>query len=466
MPRSVRSCRRAPFRRGLVLIDPPFEAPSEWESLAAAVAEARARFPAAIVAAWYPLKGRAAARTLGDMLVAGGVRDLVAYEFWLRPPLDAARLNGCGVLVANNPFRPGAGGRAPARGTRRPPGRCPGSAAHLADRAAGGRVSARAETAAPDIAVIGAGAWGQALAIVAARAGRRVALWARRPLEVCDASGLSRRLPGIALPAEIEVTGESSPPARRRWWWCRCSISGRCWHRLPGHSPLVFCCKGIEAASTLLPIELAAALQPERPAAVLSGPNFAREIAAGLPAASVLAAHDLALATRLAAVVGTELLRIYPGGDPLGCELAGAAKNVIAIAAGIATGAGLGENARAALITRGLAEIARLVQAEGGRTETVYGLAGAGDLLLTCTTPASRNFRVGAAIGRGEGAIPRTDGIDDVAEGVATAPALVARAAAGGVELPVAAMVARILSGAIGVSEACKILLARPRQRE
>ncbi len=322
----------------------------------------------------------------------------------------------------------------------------------------------------PEIAVIGAGAWGQALAIVAARAGRRVALWARRPDEVRDAAGQSRRLAGLVLPAEIAIWRDL-PEAR-----AATLVAVPVQHlrpvlaRLPGTSPLVFCSKGIEAATGRLPIEIAAELLPGREVAVLSGPNFAREIAAGLPAASVLAAGDMERAERLAAMLATPTLRLYAGHDPLGCELAGAAKNVIAIAAGIATGAALGENARAALITRGLAEIARLVRAEGGDSETVYGLAGAGDLLLTCTTTTSRNFRVGAALGRGEQLASRGgvgNGVgEDVAEGIATAAALVARARAKGVELPIASVVAQILEGAIGVDSAVKILLARPRQRE
>ncbi len=318
----------------------------------------------------------------------------------------------------------------------------------------------------PAIAVIGAGAWGQALAGVAARAGNRVALWARRPEAVLDAAGRSPRLGGIALPPAIAIVGELPEATVATLVAVPVQHLRPILARLPGTSPLVFCCKGMEAGSTLLPRELGALLQPERAGAVLSGPNFAAEIARGLPAASVLAAADLSLAEALADRIATPAFRLYPGDDPLACELAGAAKNVIAIAAGVTAGAALGDNARAALITRGLAEIARLVAAEGGRSETVFGLAGAGDLLLTCTGPASRNYRVGVALGRGEALGGILAGRHDVAEGVATAPALVARAGARGVELPIAALVARLLAGAIGVTEAIETLLARPRQRE
>ena len=314
----------------------------------------------------------------------------------------------------------------------------------------------------PDIAVLGAGAWGQALAVMLGRAGHRVALWARRPDHVLDpVTGQSRRLPGIALPPGVAIVADL--PIAQRLVLVAVPVQ----HlrpvlaRLGGAAPLVFCCKGLEAATGKLPTELAAELQPGRPALVLGGPNFAAEIARGQPAAAVLAGTDPALTDALADVLATPQFRIYPGADPLGCGLAGAAKNVVAIAAGIATGARLGENARAALVTRGLAEIARLLHAEGARPDTLAGLAGLGDLLLTCTGAASRNFRVGEALGRGE----RLAANEDVAEGVATGPALVRRASRTNVELPIAEAVMHILDGRLSVERAVDGLLARPRGR-
>src|SRR6185312_7494383 len=173
--------------------------------------------------------------------------------------------------------------------------------------------------------------------------------------------------------------------------------------RLPsGTAPLVICAKGVETGTLRLPLEVAAATHPDAPAAVLTGPNFAHEIAAGMPAAAVVAATDVALRDRVIATLTTPAFRLYGNDDPIGAQVGGAAKNVVAIAAGAVIGAGLGENARAALITRGLAELARLAVALGGRTETVMGLSGLGDLLLTCTGPASRNYSLGMALGRGE----------------------------------------------------------------
>ena len=195
---------------------------------------------------------------------------------------------------------------------------------------------------------------------------------------------------------------------------------------------------------------------------VLSGPNFAHEVARGLPAAAVLAAADAALAAHLARVIATDTFRVYAGGDVVGVQVGGAAKNVIAIAAGAVAGAGLGENARAAIITRGIAELSRLIAALGGRAGTAAGLSGLGDLVLTCTGASSRNYSLGLALGRGE----RLDAIlasrSTVAEGVETAPALAARAAALGVGVPVIEVVALLLDGAITLDEARTLLLSRP----
>ena len=236
---------------------------------------------------------------------------------------------------------------------------------------------------------------------------------------------------------------------------------------LPGlPAPVLICAKGVEAGSLMLPLEILAATHPGATSGVLSGPNFAHEIAHGLPAAAVVASHDAGLRTLGVARLGSAGFRLYGGDDPVGAEIGGAAKNVIAIAAGAVMGAGLGENARAALITRGLAEIARLALALGGRADTVAGLSGLGDLLLTATGPGSRNTSLGIALGRGENLADILAARQGVTEGVATAPALVARAASLGVDLPICTAVAELVSGKVTLQEAVGRLLARPQRDE
>jgi glycerol-3-phosphate dehydrogenase (NAD(P)+) len=317
------------------------------------------------------------------------------------------------------------------------------------------------------IAVIGAGAWGAALAIQAARAGNDVTLWSRDPARTAllAASRETPRLPGIRLPEPILVS--SILPAAADvvllavpMQHLRPVLAGLS----PAPAPLVVCAKGVETATLRLPLEVVAELRPGTPSAVLTGPNFAHEIAAGLPAASVIAASDATLRESVAAMLSTPAFRLYGNDDPIGAQVGGAAKNVIAIAAGAVIGAGLGENARAALITRGLAELSRLAIALGGRADTVMGLSGLGDLLLTCTGPASRNYSLGLALGCGEELADILAARSSVTEGVATAPALVARAA--GVELPICAAVADLLAGRTTLADAIARLLARPRRDE
>ncbi|HEY2620379.1 MAG TPA: NAD(P)H-dependent glycerol-3-phosphate dehydrogenase [Acetobacteraceae bacterium] len=317
------------------------------------------------------------------------------------------------------------------------------------------------------VAVIGAGAWGTALAIQAARAGNSVTLWARDPVRArtIAANRENPHLPGVPLPETIQVT--SVPPNSADLALLAVPtqhLRGVLGHLAPGLSPLVVCAKGVEQTTLRLPLEIVAELRPAVPAAVLTGPNFAREIAAGLPAAAVVAATDAALRESVAALLGTPSFRLYGNDDPIGAQVGGAAKNVIAIAAGAVIGAGLGENARAALITRGLAELARLAVALGGRAETVMGLSGLGDLLLTCTGEASRNYSLGLALGRGERLADVLAARSSVTEGVATAPALAARAQ--GVDLPVCAAVASLLAGRTTLAEAIIAVLARPRRDE
>jgi glycerol-3-phosphate dehydrogenase (NAD(P)+) len=233
-----------------------------------------------------------------------------------------------------------------------------------------------------------------------------------------------------------------------------------------GATPLVLCCKGLETNTLRLPPQLAADLHPGRPAALLTGPNFAHEIAAFLPAAAVLAAPDADLRAHLMAALRTDTLRLYGSVDITGAALAGAAKNVIAIGAGVVMGAGLGENARAALITRGIAEIARLAVASGGRAETISGLSGLGDLLLTCTGTASRNYSLGFELGQGNTLTAILRQRTSVTEGVATAPALVARAADAGVEMPITEAVTGLLSGAANVAETVGSIMGRSLKDE
>ena len=304
------------------------------------------------------------------------------------------------------------------------------------------------------VAVIGGGAWGTALALHAARAGHQVTLWARNA--EWAAGRINPRLPNVPLPDTILVTSVLPASADAVLMavptqHVRAVLTGWC---PPG--PTVLCMKGIEAATRLLPSELMASLHPGVPACVLTGPNFAAEVAAGLPAAAVVAGPGR---DDVIALLATPGFRLYGNDDLVGAQLGGAAKNVMAIAAGVVMGRSLGENARAALITRGVAELARLVVALGGRAETVAGLSGLGDLLLTCTGGASRNYAWGLALGAG-----RVPGGSGVVEGVATAPALLTRAA--GVELPICGAVAALLAGSVTVDDAIAALLARPLRSE
>jgi glycerol-3-phosphate dehydrogenase (NAD(P)+) len=319
-----------------------------------------------------------------------------------------------------------------------------------------------------EIAVLGAGAWGTALAIQAARAGNDVVLWARNGADTIAASRESPRLPGHLLPERVRVTGDLSlltgmviaaVPTQS----LRAALGG-----LSNARELVICAKGIETGTLRLPLEIAAEARLGCIAAVLTGPNFAHEVASGQPAAAVVASLDLAMREAVTACLATPSFRLYGSDDPVGAQLGGAAKNVIAIAAGAVTGAGLGENARAALITRGLAELARLTVALGGRAETVMGLSGLGDLLLTCTGPSSRNFSLGLALGRGETLAAILAARRAVTEGVATAPALLARAqeVAQAVDMPICEAVAALLAGRTTLREAISTLLARPRRDE
>ena len=318
-------------------------------------------------------------------------------------------------------------------------------------------------TAHPEFAVIGAGAWGTALASLYAAQGRRVALVARDSTKAAAlaTTRTTPRLPGLRLPDSLAVTARP-PEAPVTLLAVPFQHLRETLGRLPqGNGTLVLCAKGVERESGALGPEIAAEMEPRRPCAVLTGPNFAHEIAIGLPAAAVLAMTDDGARRDLVQHLATPRLRVYGSADPIGAALGGAAKNVIAIAAGAVIGAGLGENARAALVTRGLAELARLAVALGGRAETVSGLSGMGDLLLTCTSEASRNYSFGLALGGGARPAEILAARTAVTEGVATAPALVARALKLGVAVPVCAAVAGVLGERITLAQAIAALLAR-----
>ncbi|MGG5888310.1 NAD(P)H-dependent glycerol-3-phosphate dehydrogenase [Falsiroseomonas sp. HC035] len=323
------------------------------------------------------------------------------------------------------------------------------------------------------IAVLGAGAWGTALALQAARAGNAVSLWARNPdraAAIVEAGENARYLPGVPLSPAITVTADAAAALSEALFallvvpvqHLREVVA-----TLPDSTcPLVVCAKGVERGTLCLPLEILHQSRPHTPAAVLSGPNFAHEVARGLPAAAVVASRDAGLRGLAADLLGTAGFRLYGGDDPMGVQVGGAAKNVIAIAAGAVIGAGLGENARAALVTRGLAELSRLTVALGGRAETAAGLSGLGDLLLTTTGPGSRNTSLGMELARGAPLETVLAGRVGVAEGVETAPALVARATKARIELPICAAVADLLAGDLTIGEAMGRLLARPRRDE
>jgi glycerol-3-phosphate dehydrogenase (NAD(P)+) len=312
------------------------------------------------------------------------------------------------------------------------------------------------------IAVLGAGAWGTALALAAHAAGRKTTLWVREDdvLAAIRGGGENRFLPGVMLPKDLAVTGDLAAAAKADALLL--VVPAQVLHGFadglkadlrPG-APLVICAKGIEKGTGKLVTEVLAEAAPDAPQAILSGPSFARDVARGLPTAVTIAAKG-DLATRLQAALGSATFRPYASDDLTGVALGGAAKNVYAIACGVVEGMGLGENARAALLARSFAELSRLGEALGAKRETLMGLSGLGDLVLTATSKSSRNFSFGVALGEGK---PPAGAL---AEGVDTAPALVARAHAVGVEMPIAEAMADLLSGALPLGEAVMRLMSR-----
>ncbi|WP_297799006.1 NAD(P)H-dependent glycerol-3-phosphate dehydrogenase [uncultured Brevundimonas sp.] len=323
--------------------------------------------------------------------------------------------------------------------------------------------------------VIGAGAWGTALAQSAAAAGLKVTLQAREP-EVVESIRARRAneafLPGVELDAGIEVTPDLAdlagcdlilavPPAQHM----RATLSAFAPHAREG-LPVVLCSKGIERGSLKLMAEVLAETIPHATTAVLSGPSFAGEVARGLPSAVTLACADIDMAEKLAGALSGPVFRPYYADDIIGAETGGALKNVLAIACGIVEGREMGRSAHAAVITRGFAEIVRVTEALGGRAETVTGLCGLGDLVLTCSSPQSRNMSLGLALGQGQTVEQALAGKRSVAEGYESAPAVRELSRKLGVETPIIEAVAAVLAGETTVDAAIESLLSRPLKPE
>jgi glycerol-3-phosphate dehydrogenase (NAD(P)+) len=323
--------------------------------------------------------------------------------------------------------------------------------------------------------VIGAGAWGTALAQVAGWAGLEVLLQAREP-EVVESIRARRVneafLPGIVLDDHVSVTSDLAdlgacdlilavPPAQHM----RSTLAAFAAHHRPG-VPVILCSKGIERGSLKLMTDVLAETLPAAPAAVLSGPSFAGEVARGLPSAVTLACADEALGEELMWTLSAPGFRPYLATDLIGAEVGGAIKNVLAIACGMAEGRGLGRSAHAALITRGFAEMTRMGVALGGQAETVAGLCGLGDLVLTCSSPQSRNMSLGLALGQGQTVEQALAGKRSVAEGYESAPAVRELAAKMGVDMPISLAVAALLNGETTVEAVIDNLLSRPLKAE
>jgi len=319
------------------------------------------------------------------------------------------------------------------------------------------------------VAVIGAGSWGTALAAAAARAGRDVTLYARNAEAAAQmkSTRINPRLPGVPIDGRIEITGDMiaaaaadivlmATPAQH----LRETMLALAPH-LKKATPVIATAKGIERGTHKFMTEVIAEAAPDATPAILSGPSFADDVARGLPTAVTLAAKDEKLASALVQALGSSTFRPYHTTDIRGVEIGGAAKNVLAIAAGIVEGRKLGASALAALTTRGFSELARLGRACGARSETLVGLSGLGDLVLSCSSLQSRNFALGIALGRGE-----APNRDKLAEGEFTAPVLIELAASQNVDMPVSNAVAAILSGKVTIDAAIEGLLTRPFKAE
>ena len=321
------------------------------------------------------------------------------------------------------------------------------------------------------IAVIGGGAWGTALALTCARAGRKVTLWEQ---DAANAEALAAKreslfLPGVRLDDSIALAGDIAEAAHAEALLLVVpaqsvrAVAKALAPVFANGTPLIVCAKGIERGSKKFMSEVIAECAPKAIAAILSGPSFAADVARGMPTAVTLAAGDGKLAAALAQAVGSATFRPYHSNDLRGVEIGGAAKNVLAIAAGVVTGRGLGASALAALTTRGFAELVRFGRAYGAKPETMMGLSGLGDILLTCSSPQSRNFTFGVNLGRGQkpGAIH-----GGLAEGVYTAPVLLEMARDRAIDMPISAAVAALLAEKLSVDAAIESLLSRPLKAE
>ena len=312
------------------------------------------------------------------------------------------------------------------------------------------------------IVVAGAGAFGTALAITLAREGRAVALWGRDVAEIAATRRNARHLPGVALPDNVTISADSDVFRAADTVLLAIPMQALAGflqgqdQALAGRS-LVACCKGVDLKTLEGPSAVIRRACPDSAISVLTGPSFAADIARGLPTALTLAGGDAALQARLS----TATLRLYRSADVTGAELGGALKNVMAIAAGVVMGAGLGDSARAALMTRGFAEMQRFALAKGAKAETLAGLSGLGDLVLTCTSAQSRNFRFGQSIGAGSG----FDAAITV-EGAATARAVAALAERDGIDMPITRMIAALIAGKIRLVDAIQALMTRPLKEE
>jgi glycerol-3-phosphate dehydrogenase (NAD(P)+) len=323
------------------------------------------------------------------------------------------------------------------------------------------------------IAVLGGGAWGTALANVTARAGRKVTLW---EYDAGNAQHLAQQreskfLRGVRIEDSIAVTRDLHEAARAEAILlvvpaqAMRAVVKALGAAIAPRTPIIACAKGIEHGTRKFMTEVIAECAPSATPAILSGPSFAADVARGLPTAVTLAAHDEALAAQLAKALASRSFRPYQSSDVRGVEIGGAAKNVLAIAAGIVTGRGLGASASAALTTRGFAELVRFGRALGAKTETMMGLSGLGDLILTCSSPQSRNFSFGINLGKGL-ATKDIHGKTGLAEGAFTAPVLLEMAREHTVDMPISSAVAAMLAETLSVDEAIESLLARPLRSE
>lgn len=325
------------------------------------------------------------------------------------------------------------------------------------------------------VGVIGAGAWGTVLAVVARKAGRDVCLWALEPEVTAAVNGQHRNplfLPDVSLDPAIVATGDLAQAAKADLIFLVVpaqflrAVCQRLAPLLAPRTPVVICAKGIEKGSGALMTDVVRETLPQTEMMVLSGPTFAAEVAAGLPTAITLGAGNEDLGNKVAAAIGSPTFRPYLSNDVIGAEVGGAVKNVLAIGCGIADGRKLGANARAALLTRGLAEIVRLAVARGGRAETLMGLSGLGDLVLTATSMQSRNYSLGMALGQGRSLAEILGERRSVAEGVATAEAVAALAAKIGVDMPICTAIDAVLNRGAQVDAVLKGLLDRPLRAE